>query len=70
MTELIVDLPGGGFVSMSPEHHEERLRRWCVRTGKPVLAVDYGKAPECECRILLLLFWWRGRRVADGLLDN
>lgn len=33
---------------MSPEHHEERLRMWTISTGKPVLAIDYGKAPECE----------------------
>ncbi|KAI0358414.1 alpha/beta-hydrolase [Trametes cingulata] len=45
-TDLILDFPGGGFVSMTPEHHEERLRMWAVRTGKPVLSVDYGKAPE------------------------
>ncbi|KIM69024.1 hypothetical protein SCLCIDRAFT_103917 [Scleroderma citrinum Foug A] len=45
-TDLIVDFPGGGFVAMTPEHHEERLRTWALRTGKPVLAVDYGKAPE------------------------
>ncbi|KAG6837502.1 hypothetical protein H0H93_008427 [Arthromyces matolae] len=46
-TDLILDFPGGGFVAMSPEHHEERLRTWAVKTGKPVLSVDYGKAPEC-----------------------
>ncbi|OCH95128.1 alpha/beta-hydrolase [Obba rivulosa] len=45
-TELILDFPGGGFVSMTPEHHEERLRMWAVRTGKPVLSIEYGKAPE------------------------
>ncbi|TBU56379.1 alpha/beta-hydrolase [Dichomitus squalens] len=45
-TDLILDFPGGGFVSMTPEHHEERLRTWALRTGKPVLSVDYGKAPE------------------------
>ncbi|KAI1794112.1 alpha/beta-hydrolase [Ganoderma leucocontextum] len=45
-TDLILDFPGGGFVSMTPEHHEERLRTWAIRTGKPVLSVDYGKAPE------------------------
>jgi hypothetical protein len=33
---------------MSPEHHEERLRVWALRTGRPVLSIDYGKAPECE----------------------
>lgn len=53
-TDLIVDFPGGGFVAMTPEHHEERLRAWALRTGKPVLAVDYGKAPECDCLFLLL----------------
>ena len=47
-TELVVDFPGGGFIAMGPECHEERLRRWAVRTGKPVLGVNYGKAPECE----------------------
>ncbi|KAK8869902.1 hypothetical protein IAR55_000470 [Kwoniella newhampshirensis] len=45
-TELIVDYPGGGFIAMGPECHEERLRTWAKRTGKPVLGVDYGKAPE------------------------
>ncbi|KAI0684280.1 alpha/beta-hydrolase, partial [Cytidiella melzeri] len=45
-TELILDFPGGGFISMTPEHHEDRLRIWAVRTGKPVLSIEYGKAPE------------------------
>ncbi|KAJ3869765.1 Alpha/Beta hydrolase protein [Lentinula novae-zelandiae] len=45
-TNLILDFPGGGFVAMSPEHHEDRLRMWARSTGKAVLAVDYGKAPE------------------------
>ncbi|CAK5281607.1 unnamed protein product [Mycena citricolor] len=44
--DLILDFPGGGFVAMSPEHHEERLRMWTRSTGKPVLSIDYGKAPE------------------------
>ncbi|EPS97754.1 hypothetical protein FOMPIDRAFT_37998, partial [Fomitopsis schrenkii] len=47
-TDLILDYPGGGFISMTPEHHEERLRMWAVRTGKPVLSIEYGKAPECR----------------------
>ncbi|KAI0930255.1 hypothetical protein AcW1_008989 [Taiwanofungus camphoratus] len=45
-TNLILDFPGGGFISMTPEHHEDRLRMWAERTGKPVLAIEYGKAPE------------------------
>ncbi len=46
-TELILDFPGGGFVAMSPEHHEERLAIWAQVTRRPVLSIDYGKAPEC-----------------------
>ncbi|KAF8628907.1 hypothetical protein AX15_003688 [Amanita polypyramis BW_CC] len=45
-TELILDFPGGGFVAMSPEHHEERLRICANVTRRPVLSIDYGKAPE------------------------
>lgn len=45
---MVVDFPGGGFIAMGPECHEERLRLWAKRTRKPVLSVDYGKAPECE----------------------
>lgn len=26
VSEVVLDLPGGGFISMGPEHHEERLR--------------------------------------------
>ena len=37
---------------MTPEHHEERLCAWAEQTGKPVLSIDYGKAPECECGLL------------------
>ena len=33
---------------MGPEHHEERLRSWAVQTGKPVISIQYGKAPECN----------------------
>lgn len=49
-TQLVMDFPGGGFVAMGPECHEERLRAWAKRTGKPVLSVNYGKAPECTYR--------------------
>jgi acetyl esterase/lipase len=45
-TEIILDFPGGGFVAMNPAHHEDRLRAWAVRTRRPVVAIDYGKAPE------------------------
>ncbi|TRM69386.1 Alpha/Beta hydrolase protein [Schizophyllum amplum] len=44
--DLILDFPGGGFVAMSPLHHQERLRMWTISSKRPVLSVDYGKAPE------------------------
>ncbi|KAJ4483227.1 Alpha/Beta hydrolase protein [Lentinula aciculospora] len=44
-TDLILDFPGGGFVAMSPEHHEDRLKMWAHGTGKVVLAVDYDPYP-------------------------
>ncbi|KAG0148927.1 hypothetical protein CROQUDRAFT_40711 [Cronartium quercuum f. sp. fusiforme G11] len=43
---LIMDIPGGGFIAMSPLHHEDRLRRWAIKTGMPILSMDYHKAPE------------------------
>lgn len=52
-TEMVVDFPGGGFIALGPECHEERLRLWTKRTGKPVLSVNYGKAPECELSLIL-----------------
>jgi acetyl esterase/lipase len=44
--ELVIDFVGGGFVSMDPRHHEERLRQTAKELKRPVLAVDYCKAPE------------------------
>ncbi len=40
---------------MGPKHHEERLRSWAVKTGKPVISLDYGKAPECRFLTLIHL---------------
>lgn len=42
-SDLIMDIPGGGFICMNPEHHAERLLRWAKHTGRPVLSFDYGK---------------------------
>ncbi|CED84341.1 Hormone-sensitive lipase HSL [Phaffia rhodozyma] len=52
--DVILDFPGGGFICMGPNHHEERLRRWSRRVGREargrgkivVLSIDYGKSPE------------------------
>lgn len=63
-TDLILDFPGGGFVAMSPEHHEERLRMWAVTTGRPVLSIDYGKAPECAYNV------WNSEGVLKATLRS
>lgn len=45
-TKLVLDIPGGGFVAMTPRHHDEKLLGWSGKLGLPILSVDYGKAPE------------------------
>ena len=45
-TKLVLDMPGGGFVAMTPRNHEDKLLAWAGKTGLPVLSLDYKKAPE------------------------
>ncbi len=45
-TKVILDFPGGGYVAMTPRHHDDKLMAWAGRTGLPVLSLDYKKAPE------------------------
>ncbi|KAI9852435.1 MAG: hypothetical protein M1838_000755 [Thelocarpon superellum] len=45
-TKMILDVPGGGYVAMSPRNHEDKLLAWAGKTGLPVLSLDYRKAPE------------------------
>jgi acetyl esterase/lipase len=44
--KIVLDIPGGGFVAMDPRAHDDKLLAWGARTGLPVLALDYKKAPE------------------------
>lgn len=44
--KLVLDIPGGGFVAMTPRAHDDKLLAWAGKTGTPVLALDYRKAPE------------------------
>lgn len=43
---ILLQFPGGGFVSMPPPCHEDALTTWAKHTGFPVLSVNYKKAPE------------------------
>ncbi|KAL4820217.1 CLN3 protein-domain-containing protein [Aspergillus spinulosporus] len=45
-TCIVLDIPGGGFVSMTPRHSEDRLLAWAVKTKLPILSLNYKKAPE------------------------
>ncbi|KKA30682.1 hypothetical protein TD95_003355 [Thielaviopsis punctulata] len=45
-TKVLMDIPGGGFVAMDPRCNDDKLMCWAGRTGLPVLALDYKKAPE------------------------
>lgn len=44
--KIVLDIPGGGFVAMDPRCHDDKLIGWAGKTGLPVLALDYKKAPE------------------------
>ncbi|KAG5289243.1 hormone-sensitive lipase [Histoplasma ohiense] len=45
-TNIVLDIPGGGFVAMGPRMSDDKLLAWAARTGVPVLSLDYKKAPE------------------------
>ncbi|KAI9202007.1 Alpha/Beta hydrolase protein [Polychytrium aggregatum] len=44
-TSLILQVPGGGFVSMGPKCHDDYVSVWARKTKIPVVSIDYGKAP-------------------------
>ncbi|KAI0205536.1 alpha/beta-hydrolase [Astrocystis sublimbata] len=46
ISKVILDIPGGGFVAMDPRCNDDKLLAWAGKTGLPVLALDYQKAPE------------------------
>lgn len=45
-TKVVLDIPGGGFVAMTPRHHEDKLLGWAGKLELPVLSLDYRKAPQ------------------------
>ncbi|KAI9888595.1 MAG: hypothetical protein M1814_006611 [Vezdaea aestivalis] len=45
-SKIILDVPGGGFVAMTPRAYDDSLLAWAGKTGLPVLSLDYKKAPE------------------------
>ncbi|KAI8070481.1 Alpha/Beta hydrolase protein [Gongronella butleri] len=45
-TTILLQFPGGGFVSMPPPCHEDAIAAWATQTGLPIISVNYKKAPE------------------------
>jgi acetyl esterase/lipase len=43
---VVLDVPGGGFVAMSPRNSEDKLLSWAGQLKVPILSIDYKKAPE------------------------
>ncbi|CAG8511705.1 9227_t:CDS:10 [Ambispora leptoticha] len=43
---IILDFPGGGFISMPPPCHKDYLSYLAEWTKMPIVSIDYGKAPE------------------------
>ncbi|RKO96508.1 alpha/beta-hydrolase, partial [Caulochytrium protostelioides] len=44
--EVILQCPGGGFVAMNPTCHDDWTSTLAQRTGRPIVGLDYGKAPQ------------------------
>ena len=49
--QVILHIPGGGFVCMRPEDHEDYLRQWANDLGPTIciVSVDYGKVGHDCC---------------------
>ncbi|RAO66802.1 uncharacterized protein BHQ10_002814 [Talaromyces amestolkiae] len=45
-TQLVLDVPGGGYVAMDPRTADDKLLAWAGKTRVPILSLDYKKAPE------------------------
>ncbi|KAJ5437627.1 Major facilitator superfamily domain general substrate transporter [Penicillium cf. griseofulvum] len=45
-SSVVFDVPGGGFVAMSPRNSEDKLLSWAGQLKVPILSIDYKKAPE------------------------
>ncbi|ORX81110.1 alpha/beta-hydrolase, partial [Basidiobolus meristosporus CBS 931.73] len=45
-SKIILNFPGGGFVTMNPRCHEDYLTQMALETGAIIVSIDYGKAPE------------------------
>ena len=43
---IILDIPGGGFVAMDPRCTDDKLFAWAAKSGHAILSLDYKKAPE------------------------
>jgi hypothetical protein len=44
--KLVFQVPGGGFVTMSPKIHDDYTSEWARQLNVPIVSIDYGKAPE------------------------
>jgi hypothetical protein len=45
--KLVFQVPGGGFVTMPPEAHDDYTSGWARSlSGIPIISINYGKAPE------------------------
>ena len=64
-TRLLLDLPGGGFIAMSPHHHAEYLSHWAHTLGVPILSVNYRKAPQFPFPCGLEDAWYVYKAIVD-----
>jgi len=65
---VILHFHGGGFISMSPESHENYLRDWANIAKTVILSVDYRQAPEYKYPVALDDCWEVYSALIDGTL--
>jgi len=44
--KAIFQIPGGGFVAMTPQNHLDSISLWTRETKVPFISLNYKKAPE------------------------
>ena len=67
VVKVVLNFPGGGFVAMNPQCHEDYLRQWAKRLGPHyvLVSVDYGKAPEFPYPWALEECWAVYKRICE-----
>ncbi|KAK7207069.1 Alpha/Beta hydrolase protein [Myxozyma melibiosi] len=66
--KILLSFPGGGFVSMTPRHHDDSLCSWAKRLKIPIVSINYGYvmlSQRLRYSIVLLIFTVAFRKAPE-----